>query len=168
MVLALLDAAECGSRTPALCASGMFRSIAVINADADMACDQLVTCPGVKGVFCADTSEDHLIKGIEAIFNGEYWLSRKVLCEHLEHTRALPELAGLPLATVLTRKETETLRLLAAGNTTECIAHTLNVSPHTVKTHIYNLFRKIRVSNRVQAAHWASQHMVIADLRSER
>ena len=46
------------------------------------------------------------------------------------------------------------LRLLAAGNTTEHIAASLKVSPHTVKTHIYNLFRKIHVSNRVQAVHW--------------
>jgi LuxR family transcriptional regulator of csgAB operon len=30
-----------------------------------------------------------------------------------------------------------------------------------VKTHIYNLFRKIRVSNRVQAVHWASQNLLI-------
>jgi LuxR family transcriptional regulator of csgAB operon len=31
---------------------------------------------------------------------------------------------------------------------------------HTVKTHIYNLLRKIRVSNRVQAVHWAGQNKI--------
>jgi DNA-binding CsgD family transcriptional regulator len=32
------------------------------------------------------------------------------------------------------------------------------VSLHTVKTHVYNVYRKLRVSNRVQAVQWALQN----------
>jgi DNA-binding NarL/FixJ family response regulator len=165
MQLVLFDADECGPRLLSLCGSGLYTTIAVINADAGASWDQYVSYPGVKGVFPADISEEQLVKGILAIFEGEYWLSRKLLWSHLERTRALPEAAESPLAGVLTRKEMATLRLLAAGNTTEHIANALKVSPHTVKTHIYNLFRKIHVTNRVQAAHWASRNMVLADLQ---
>jgi len=49
----------------------------------------LVACPGVKGVFFTDSSEDTLVKGIEAIFRGEYWLPRRLLCAHLERTRTV-------------------------------------------------------------------------------
>ena len=161
--LVLVDAAECGPRLAEFCASGVYRNVAVINADAGMAWDQFVGYPGVRGVFSSDISEDQLIKGVRAIFDGEYWLSRKLLCAHLERTRMLPEPAPSPLSGVLTRKEMATLRLLASGNSTEHIATQLKVSPHTVKTHIYNLFRKIHVSNRVQAVHWASRNMVLAD-----
>src|SRR5258708_2180035 len=118
------------------------------------------------GYACSTRPADQ-VKGIEAIFRGEYWLPRRLLGAHLERTRTV-QLPASPAATLLTRKELETLRLLATGSSTEHIANELRVSPHTVKTHIYNLFRKIRVSNRVQAVHWASQNMVIPGVRVPR
>jgi LuxR family transcriptional regulator of csgAB operon len=157
--LALIDAAEFAARMQARCASGLFQSIALINADEQLPLELVVACPGVKGVFFTESSEDTLVKGIEAIFRGEYWLPRRVLCAHLERTRTVQKPAS-PAATLLTRKEMETLRLLSTGSSTEHIAHELKVSRHTVKTHIYNLFRKIRVSNRVQAVHWAAQNKI--------
>lgn len=168
VLLVLLDAAECGTRLAPLCASGLYPNIAVINADPGAAWEAFVGYPGVKGVFGADVSEAQLVKGIEAIFKGEYWLSRRLLCAHLDRTRRLPEAAAPAAPGMLTRKEVATLRLLAAGNSTVHIADALKVSPHTVKTHIYNLFRKIHVSNRVQAVHWAARHMVIADFPQQR
>ena len=39
------------------------------------------------------------------------------------------------------------------------MAEELNVSMHTVKTHVYNLFRKIGVTNRIQAVNWAKENM---------
>ena len=157
--LALIDAAEFAMHMQALCVAGLFESLALINADEHLPLEPVVACPGMKGVFFTDSSEDTLVKGIEAIFRGEYWLPRRVLCAHLERTRTVQKPAS-PAATLLTRKEMETLRLLATGSSTENIAHELQVSPHTVKTHIYNLFRKIRVTNRVQAVHWAAQNKI--------
>ena len=157
--LALIDAAEFALRLQALCAGGLFQSIALINTDERLPLELVVACPGVKGVFFTESSEDTLVKGIEAIFRGEYWLPRRVLCAHLERTRTVQKPAS-PAATLLTRKELETLRLLAVGSSTGDIAHELKVSPHTVKTHLYNLFRKIRVTNRVQAVHWAAQNKI--------
>ena len=162
--LVLVDAVECGPRRIPPGAGGVYRNVAVINADGGVPWDQFIGYPGVRGVFRSDISEDQLVKGVRAIFDGEYWLSRKLLCAHLERTRMLPEPAPSPLSGVLTRKEMATLRLLASGNSTEHIATQLKVSPHTVKTHIYNLFRKIHVSNRVQAVHWATRNMVLADV----
>jgi DNA-binding NarL/FixJ family response regulator len=165
--LALLDieglaAPDIAARLQALSVRAC-RSIAVINADEDVAFAEIVTWPGVKGVFLTDTSQESLVKGIQAIFNGDYWLPRKLLCEHLERTRVALRPAASTEATSLTRKEIETLKLLATGNSTVYIASKLNVSPHTVKTHIYNLFRKIRVSNRVQAAQWAMQNIDVVE-----
>src|SRR5256885_6631510 len=72
----------------------------------------------MKGVFFTDSSEDTLVKGIEAIFSGEYWLPRRVLCAHLERTRTVQRPAS-PAATLLTRKEMETLRLRSEEHTSE-------------------------------------------------
>ncbi len=146
-LLMLLDAPHVErSAMHALAASCEGASIAMINADAGAAWDDFISYPAVKGVFFSDASEDHLVKGIQAIFDGEYWLPRRLLCAHLEHTRTSREPTDVsPLTSVLTRRELQTLKLLAAGNTTDHIAEMLNRSPHTVKTHIYNLFRKIHM-----------------------
>ena len=153
---------EIGLGLRSLSESDACHSIAVINADADIGFEKIVSWPKVKGVFWRETSQEHFIRGIQAIFNSECWLPRKMLAAYLEQMRPSRP-PSLPDSTHLTRKEIETLKLIAGGNSNSHIARQLNVSPHTVKTHIYNLFRKIHVSNRVQAVHWASRNMVLAD-----
>lgn len=160
--LALVDAADLEALLPMLYAIEVQSNVAIINAEDGLPFDRIVSAPGVKGLFYSGASEEHLVKGIDAIFRGDYWLSRRLLCAHLERTRQAPA-SPLNGMVALTRKEMETLRLLASGNTTARIARDLNVSPHTVKTHIYNLFRKIGATNRVQAVHWASQHRVLGE-----
>lgn len=61
--------------------------------------------------------------------------------------------------TVLTRREMEILSVLASGAKNEEIADKLFISPHTVKTHLYAIYRKIKVSNRLQAVLWASKNL---------
>ena len=133
-------------------------SIAIINVDEDVSLGQIIAWDGIKGVFCRQTSRENLIKGIQAIFNGECWLPRKILSARWEQA-SLRRLSRPAELARLSRKEFETLVLLAGGNSNESIARKLNVSTHTVKSHIYNLFRKLQVKNRVQAVQWALQHI---------
>ena len=162
-VLALLDvegiaAPDLNVRLQVLATCASVRYIALINADEGVSFEQIVACPGIKGIFCRETSEENFVKGILAIFKGECWLPRKMLFAHWERTNAHKRLFPAE-TTLLTRKETDTLKLLVGGHSNNHIARTLNVSPHTVKTHIYNLFRKLHVGNRVQAVHWALQNI---------
>jgi DNA-binding CsgD family transcriptional regulator len=49
--------------------------------------------------------------------------------------------------------------MISVGAKNEEIADKLFISPNTVKTHIYNIFKKIDVPNRLQAALWAAKHL---------
>jgi ATP/maltotriose-dependent transcriptional regulator MalT len=60
----------------------------------------------------------------------------------------------------LTRRETEVLKLIARGFSNQQIADILRISLDTVKTHLKNLFAKLTVSDRTQAAVWAATHDV--------
>ena len=57
-----------------------------------------------------------------------------------------------PLLTSLTPREEEVLRLIARGQTNQQIANNLHVSLNTVKNHVRRLMKKLKVSDRTQAA----------------
>lgn len=61
----------------------------------------------------------------------------------------------------LTRREIQVLSLISNGKTNPQISETLHISTHTVKSHVINLFNKIGVSDRTQAAVWAVRHKIV-------
>lgn len=52
----------------------------------------------------------------------------------------------------LSNRERQVLHLLAFGYTNNQIGATLNIEVNTVKTHLKNIYRKLQVNNRTQAA----------------
>lgn len=60
---------------------------------------------------------------------------------------------------LLTKREQEILSQLTSGEPNSVIASRLHLSEHTVKNHMYNIFRKIGVKNRLQASNWAKMHL---------
>jgi DNA-binding NarL/FixJ family response regulator len=143
-------------RARAVLASGPYRGIALMNAD-EGSIGQLAYSPGVRGIFPRNTPREQLLKGLQAMLSGEYWIPRRVLAAHFERTR--PRSVPLVPPVELTRKEAEILELVAGGHRNNAIARRLGVSLHTVKSHLYNLFRKIGAKNRVQAVRWGMEHL---------
>jgi DNA-binding CsgD family transcriptional regulator len=79
-----------------------------------------------------------------------------------DFVRSLPSGAGLasvqvPLD-VLSSREMEVLRLLAAGKSNQQIADELVISLNTVRRHVSNIFDKTGVANRTEAAGYARDH----------
>ena len=87
---------------------------------------------------------------------GEMWVPHKQLenCIKCNIGEKETELRGKE---ILTRREQQVLALMATGATNEEIGERLCISNFTVKTHNYRIFRKIGVSNRMQASLWAIQ-----------
>jgi DNA-binding CsgD family transcriptional regulator len=61
----------------------------------------------------------------------------------------------------LSRRETQVLRLLAAGNSTQQIAGTLGVRPLTARNHVSRLLAKLGVDSRLKAVVYASRKRII-------
>ena len=132
--------------------------IAVFNVSKKHPSEQLISWPKLNGLFYTGTTYNQLCKGIENLFDGELWLPRQLMAALIERTRERPRNAT-GFAGILTKREKQILRLTATGATNAEVAEVLNVSMHTVKTHVYNLFRKIGVTNRIQAVNWAKDNM---------
>jgi NarL family two-component system response regulator LiaR len=67
------------------------------------------------------------------------------------------------LAEGLSEREATVLKAVAAGLSNQAIAKRLWVTEHTVKFHLTNIFRKLDVSNRTEAARWAHKHGIVED-----
>ena len=63
--------------------------------------------------------------------------------------------------TTLTKRETQILCMISAGYLNKEIGSELNISERTVKTHVSNLFKKIGVSDRTQAAVYAIKNNLV-------
>jgi two-component system, NarL family, response regulator DegU len=61
----------------------------------------------------------------------------------------------------LTRRETEILGLVANGHSNAQLAKMLWVTEQTVKFHLSNIYRKLNVANRTEAARWAHRHGLV-------
>jgi DNA-binding NarL/FixJ family response regulator len=83
-------------------------------------------------------------------------LLREVARGNLFHAfDRVPEKPRRHKAAGLTARELEILRLVAAGAANAGIARELWVTEQTVKFHLSNVYRKLGVSNRTQASHFA-------------
>jgi DNA-binding NarL/FixJ family response regulator len=71
--------------------------------------------------------------------------------------------APLPQTQLLTRREVDILQLASDGHSNARIARILWVTEQTVKFHLSNIYRKIRVSNRTEASRWAQLNGLLDD-----
>jgi DNA-binding NarL/FixJ family response regulator len=107
---------------------------------------------GATGYLLKDAEPDELIRGIHAAARGEAPLAPKAAREILsERTENAPE-------TELSPRELDVLRLVARGLPNKRIARELAISEKTVKGHLTNIFQRLGVDDRTQAALWAQRN----------
>ena len=132
--------------------------VALFNVHPGLGIEEQALREGIRGFFYENDPHELLQKGVRAIFNGELWVSRDIMSRCILEDKGKVK-AHLQDAQALTTREMEILSLLAIGSTNEEIGATLCISINTVKTHVYNIFHKINVPNRLQAALWAAKHL---------
>ena len=114
---------------------------------------------GVRGIFYRGDSLSAYKKGIQEILHGHLWFSRMVMEKCLTEAGNSDEGQGGDQV-LLTFREQQILSMIATGLSKDDIADSLNISPHTVKTHTHNIYKKINVTSRVKATIWATRHLM--------
>ena len=113
---------------------------------------------GGDGFLSKSSVTEELILAIRRVAADRKYVT-PAAAEHLaEHLGMSPPLADHPR---LSRRELQTLRLIAAGRTTGAIAHELGVSAKTVGTFRYRLLKKLGLQSNVEAAHFAIEHGLV-------
>ncbi|MGR5156760.1 LuxR C-terminal-related transcriptional regulator [Vibrio owensii] len=133
----------------------------MLNLGHELDTEELASWPHVKGIFGPSDSMDKLCQGLKAIIDGDNWLSRRLLEQLLTYYKGKESTYSIePVEEVeLTRREVQVLQMLKDGGSNMEIADSLFISEHTIKSHLYNIFRKIEVKNRTQATSWAKRNL---------
>lgn len=107
---------------------------------------------GATGYLLKDASVETLTEAIHAAARGEVRLHPEAA------KRLVREFRTRDMRESLTPRETLTLQLIARGYANKTIAHEIDVSEPTVKTHVSRLLSKLGLHSRTQAALYALKH----------
>lgn len=100
---------------------------------------------GVEGYILKDAESCELMKAIRLIYNGGIYIHPSIMSE-------VNNIDNDDFKKELTCREIEILTLISRGYSNKEIAEKLYLSEKTVKNHVYNIFKKLDVKDRTQAA----------------
>jgi DNA-binding NarL/FixJ family response regulator len=113
---------------------------------------------GARGYLLKGADFSTLLQAIKKVHKGDVWIDKEVPVGETFEEIALGQIEHVvtPMESdaveSLTRREREILRLVAEGMTNEEIGKKIFISEKTVKTHLTNIFDKLKVNNRFKAA----------------
>ncbi len=111
---------------------------------------------GARGYLLKDIDEEELVKAVRVVHQGEALidpgLAAKLLNEFRRMSTAAPETEPTER---LTQAEMDVLRLVAQGEDNKTIAEQLGLTERTVANRLSDIYQKLHVNNRTQAALFA-------------
>jgi len=120
---------------------------------------------GARGLVLKDSATTVLIKGLQAVMAGQYWIGRKAvssLTQVLKHNGETKK-GSKPKNYGITPREMEIIKAVVAGRSNKEIAWNFKISEQTVKHHITNIFDKLGVYNRLELTLFAFHHNLIKE-----
>ena len=116
---------------------------------------------GADGYLLKDLEPEVLQSKLQSAMKGQIVLDQNLsekLASSIRQDQNMPPETEEDVS--LTNREREILELIAAGKSNKLIARDLNISDGTVKVHVKNLLRKLKVHSRLEAAVWALGHNI--------
>lgn len=114
---------------------------------------------GINGYLLKDSESAELKKAILTVVNGEDYIQPSLI--PLLNAKMIDRNKDNVKIESLTRREMDVLKLLAVGMYNKEVAEKLSISERTVKNHVSNIFKKIGVTDRTQAAVFAIRNNLI-------
>jgi DNA-binding NarL/FixJ family response regulator len=105
---------------------------------------------GADGYLLKNMTRTQLLTALREIAAGHAYVQCDVVAPLLDQLAGRARDVGAP--TVLTERELQVLRLVAAGRPSKRIGTELGISETTVKTHLKDIFARLHVANRAEAA----------------
>lgn len=128
--------------------------VLVLAAVCDEACIEAALNAGADGYLLKTETQSGLAAAIRKAAQGATPLSRPVVETLLHSSRSDP-------APTLTRRQIDSLRLVAEGQTNVQIGQTLGISPNTVRYHLRQAFRRLDANSRTEAVMKAAEHNLL-------
>lgn len=117
---------------------------------------------GAKGYILKDADSDVLVDAIREVYKGNIYIQPNIGNEFVADDEFNDDIISrIENPDGLTNREIEVLRLIAQGMINKEIATKLFISEKTVKNHVSNIFRKINVADRTQAAIYAINNKIV-------
>ena len=113
---------------------------------------------GARGVVLKDSATQLLLKAIQTVMAGEYWVGRESVSNLVQYLRTLMQSShdeARQKKFGLTPRELEIVSAVVAGFSNKEIAEYFKISEDTVKHHLSNIFDKLGVSTRLELALFA-------------
>jgi two-component system nitrate/nitrite response regulator NarL len=109
---------------------------------------------GIRGLVLKESAPRALVECVRRVHAGGQYIEPRFLTRALDAAQRR-DTGQRELAGVLTPREAQVLRMVAAGLRNRAIAQQLDISEGTVKIHLHNIYEKIDVENRVELALFA-------------
>jgi DNA-binding NarL/FixJ family response regulator len=107
---------------------------------------------GARGVFDHQESSEMLCQCIRKVHGGQVWVNNEQMALVLDALASAPKVRAVDRngMNLLSKREAEVVTYLAEGLSNREIAEQLGLSQHTVKNHLFRIFDKLGVSNRIE------------------
>lgn len=115
---------------------------------------------GADGYILKDSSADSFIQGIRDVVSGEQYIQPRIAKLLSMNSNSKSINGALEKINKLTKREYEVLTLIAEGLNNKDIAAKIFISEKTVKNHVSNIFKKLKINDRVQAAIFAYKNNI--------
>lgn len=114
---------------------------------------------GVNGYLLKDSESAELKKAILSVVNGDDYIQPSLI--PVLNSKMIDRNQDSEKIENLTKRELQVLKMVAVGAYNKDIAKGLGISERTIKNHVSNIFKKIGVSDRTQAAVFAIRNNLI-------
>ena len=163
VLLVVMEGAGSVEELTELCSKTRARVLLVTNSQ-DLAWIDKAVIAGVRGVVRTGEAPPTLLKAIDKVHEGEFWIDRgatsRIFMEMARQKAADRNDPEKSKIATLTTRERQTIAALASDASApgKVIASRLCISEHTLRNHLTSIYTKLQLSNRLDLYAYATRH----------